>query len=398
MEYRQKVMKEIIIMELHKGKKVEDVKDRFRELIKDIAPTEIAEMEEALIKEGMPPENIKKLCDVHVSLFKESLDVIKHAEEIPGHPLYTFKKENREIEKVIEGRIKPLLKKLKEPDKGTVYELLDGLNLLMDLDKHYSRKENLLFPYLEKYGVTGPPTVMWGIDDDIRGSIKKVINALRAGQYTGEQAIEEVENLCSMIKEMIYKEEKILFPMSLETLTEEEWKHIYEDSDEIGYCLIEPEHKWKPNSVPEDEKKEIEKAISPEGNLRFDTGILKMEELNGIFSHLPFDITFVDKDDVVKYFSPGKNRIFIRTKAIVGRKVQFCHPPASVHVVEKIIDDFKNNKRDDANFWIQMKDMFVYIRYIAVRDSDGKYMGTLEVTQNVVDIKELEGEKRLLDD
>jgi DUF438 domain-containing protein len=105
----------------------------------------------------------------------------------------------------------------------------------------------------------------------------------------------------------------------------------------------------------------------------------------------------VDKDDVVKYFSPGKDRIFTRTKTIIGRKVQYCHPPASVHVIEKILDDFKEGKQDHADFWIQMGGIFVYIRYFAVRDKEGNYMGTLEVTQNIADIKKLEGERRLLE-
>jgi DUF438 domain-containing protein len=400
-EYRQKVMKEIIL-ELHGGKKVDDVKERFHEIIKDVGPTEITEMEQALIREGMPAENIKKLCDVHVSVFRESLDEIKHAEEIPGHPIYTFKKENREIENVIESTIRPAVDDLsKKYDKSRVYELLDGLNLLMDLDKHYSRKENLLFPYLEKYDITGPPTVMWGIDDDIRAKIKECIKDFKQGiddENRVGSALESLETVLTMIGDMIYKEENILFPMSLETLTEEEWKNIMEQSDEIGFSIIEPEHKWKPNSVPEKEKMEQTNAQTPGGNIKFDTGILSLNELNQIFRHIPFDITFVDKDDVVKYFSPGKDRIFTRTKTIVGRKVQFCHPPASVHVVEKIVDDFKNNRRDDANFWIQLKGMFIYIRYIAVRDSDGNYLGTLEVSQNITDIKKLDGEKRLLDD
>jgi DUF438 domain-containing protein len=401
-EYRQKVLKEII-MDLHNGMSVDDVRERFRELIKDVGPTEISEMEQGLIKEGLPPENIKKLCDVHVSVFKESLDKIKHAEEIPGHPVYTFSKENREVEKVMEERMRPLLGRLKpagmEEVRGLKLELREGLNLLMDLDKHYLRKENLLFPYLEKYEVTGPPTVMWGIDDDIRGKLKEVNSILKEegeNESQKERLEESLEDALRMIGDMIYKEENILFPMCLETLTEEEWKHIMEQSGEIGYCLIEPEKEWKPNEVPEDEKLKQERAASPGGNIKFDTGILTMDELEGIFSHLPLDITFVDKDDVVKYFTPGKDRIFTRTKTIIGRKVQYCHPPASVHVVEKIIDDFKSGAASEAGFWIQMGDMLVYIRYIAVRDSKGSYMGTMEITMDAAPIKKLEGEKRLL--
>jgi uncharacterized protein len=189
---------------------------------------------------------------------------------------------------------------------------------------------------------------------------------------------------------MIYREENILFPMALQNLTEDEWVKIAHESDEIGFCLISSVVEWKP-------KRNVisENAIS-EGYIKMETGILSLKQLELLLNHLPVDITFIDHEDVVRYFSHGKERIFARTKAVIGRTVQNCHPPRSVHVVEELLEDFKAGRKDCEDFWIKVKDKFVYIRYFAVRDEHGKYMGTLEFTQNIDPIKAIEGEKRIL--
>jgi uncharacterized protein len=189
---------------------------------------------------------------------------------------------------------------------------------------------------------------------------------------------------------MIFKEENILLPMALQTLTEDEWVKIAHESDEIGFCLTGPAGVWKPERAPLEEK-----AIS-EGFIHFETGLLSLKQLELILNHLPVDITFIDKDDVVRYFSHGKERIFARTKAVIGRTVHNCHPPKSVHVVEKLLQDFKSGVKDHEDFWIKMKDKTIYIRYFAVRDEKGDYIGTLEFTQNIAQIQALEGEKRIL--
>jgi len=400
-EYRKKVLKELIL-ELHEGKSVEEVKERFAELIKGVSATEISEMEGALIAEGMPVEEVQRLCDVHAAVFKGSIEDI-HKEEIqeiektPGHPIHTFMLENREIEKLLNGKMKEALEAFKTDDsKGNVEKLIEALNLLWEIDKHYSRKENLIFPYLEKYGITAPPKVMWGVDDEIRAEVKGVRIELEKYKGNKDEIIKRTEDLINKVNEMIFKEENILFPMCKDTLTEDEWLTIAEDSAEIGYCLTEPAGVWKPKRVNL-EKKEAAKASAEEmGYVKFETGILKVEELEAMLNTLPFDITFVDKDDVVKYFSQGKERIFARTKTVIGRTVQNCHPPASVHVVEKIVQDFKAGIKDHEDFWIKMGNMYVFIRYFAVRDSQGNYLGTLEVTQNIKPIQEIEGEKRLM--
>ncbi len=401
-EERQRVLKELI-QELHDGKTVEDVKDRFGQLIQNIGASEIAELEEAIIKGGVPVSEVKRLCDVHVEVFKESLDQAPAADMTPGHPVYTFKKENRAIEKVIDVELLPALELEKNTqgyDETLLLRLWGSVNQLLDIDKHYSRKENLLFPFLEKYEFTGPTSVMWGIDDDIRRLLKDIVQLIKASRDSrqiGKEMQQKLSEAIAAIQSMIYKEENILFPTALELLTEEEWGHIMEESHEVGFCLIEEEKGWRPGKREDKAVDELVQSKAPQGFLKFDTGILKLEEIQMIFNHLPLDITYVDKDNIVKYFSEGKERIFTRTKAIIGRKVENCHPPQSVHVVEKIVNDFKSGEKDHVDFWIQMKDMFVYIQYFAVRDADGNFMGTLEVTQNIAKHRALEGEKRLME-
>ena len=180
----------------------------------------------------------------------------------------------------------------------------------------------------------------------------------------------------------------------MQVITEQEWINIRKDFDEIGYCCFTPEHLIVVPGVDEIEKIEAENILK---EIQFETGVLSRKEIEAIFNTLPIDITFVDKEDTVKYFNKGEERIFIRTKAVIGRKVQQCHPQKSIHIVNKILEAFKNGKKDVAEFWIQKDGRVIHIRYFAVRDKNGKYLGTLEVTQDITDIKKIEGEKRLLD-
>jgi len=401
-EHRKQIVKDVI-RKLHEGASVDEVKEQFAEVLKGVSANEITIIEGELIKEGLPVEEVQRLCNVHAEVFKGSLEEIHHPEQTPGHPVYTFKQENRAIEKHIEENIKPDLEKFKQDDsKENIDNLIGDINLLWDIDKHYSRKENLIFPYLEKYNITAPPKVMWGVDDEIRAMIKDIKLSLMDYKGNKDEIVEKTNKAIHEIKEMIFKEENILFPMALDTLTEDEWISIYDDSDEIGFCLIEPETEWRKRRA--EAKKEVEKEIEKEATktsedyIKFETGYFTVEELESMLNTLPVDITFVDKNDTVKYFSQGKERIFARTKAVIGRSVQNCHPPASVHVVEKIVEDFKSGKKDHEDFWIKRGDKYVLIRYFAVRNKDGEYLGTLEFTQDIAPIKAIEGEKRLLSD
>ncbi len=396
-EYRQEKMKEVI-RELHAGKTVDEVREKFAEVIEGVSPKEISMMEVQLVKEGLPIEEIQNLCDVHAAVFKGSLDEIHHPEQIPGHPVYTFIQENEAFTKLIDEDLAAKLKDFEMDDsQENIYRLLEDINLLWDIDKHYSRKENLIFPYLEKYGITAPPKVMWGVDDEVRAKLKNIKLELSKYQGNKDQVIEKINEATHQLKEMIYKEEKILFPMALETLTEDEWITIYSESDEIGFALLVPEDEWEAKRISSQEE-EIEEGFDEikDGRIKFENGSLSPEQLRGIFEILPGEVSFVDHNDKVRFFSKGEHRIFARTKTVIGRDVENCHPPKSAHVVDKIVSDFKNGVKDSEDFWIDKGDMFILIRFFAVRNEKGEYLGTLEYVQNVASIRKLEGEKRIL--
>ncbi len=399
-EYRQKILKELI-GELHEGKSVEEVKARFADLIEGVAATEISEMEQALINEGMPVEEVQRLCDVHAAVFKGSIEEIHrpvNEAEIPGHPVHTFKEENRALEALISEKLLPAVKAAESKDSGEYTGPLSNIfKELWEIDKHYSRKENLLFPYMEKYDITAPPKVMWGVDDEIRAQIKEVLTLLKDSSADKKETLEKAAAAGDRILEMIFKEENILFPMVLETLTEDEWVEIEKASDEIGYCLYKPVMRWLPMGSGASGEKQNPKVEKAAGYVHFDAGYMLPEEINALLNTLPIDMTFVDKNGEVKYFSQGKERIFARPKTIIGRQVSNCHPPASVHIVEDIVADLMSGKKDHEDFWIKMGDKYVYIRYFAVRNAKGEYLGTVEVSQDIKPIQEITGEKRLVE-
>jgi len=397
---RQAMLKEII-KELHAGKSVEEVKARFEEAVGDVTVAEISQMEhDLMIEEGIPVEEVQRLCSVHTAIFKGSIEEIHRSdkpEDQPGHPVHTWKLENKEIDMLVNFKLQLHVERFEKEDSDeNRFKLLEDLNLLLDVDKHYSRKENLLFPYLEKYGIDGPTKVMWGVDDAIRLAIKEAKAFLVEYDGNKVEVIGVLKHVVKEVSEMIFKEENILFPMALQTLTEDEWVKIAAESDEIGFCLTAPAGVWKPERHPLAIEEAKEEEVKADGFIRFETGIVSLKQLETLLNHLPVDLTFIDENDVVRYFSHGKERIFARTKAVIGRTVQNCHPPQSVHVVEELLRDFKSGKKDAEDFWIPFKDKFVYIRYFAVRDEEGKYLGTLEFTQNVAPIRALEGEKRIL--
>jgi DUF438 domain-containing protein len=266
------------------------------------------------------------------------------------------------------------------------------------VDKHYRRKEYLLFPFLEKHGITGPPTVMWGKHDETRALLSSAHEALLNAKTCQAGEAKTVwllllQPAMTSIEEMIYKEEQILFPMCLDTLEVKEWLQIFQQSPEIGFCLYDPPQQWAPADSTETAAP-IESA--EQGKITLPTGTFTVAELQGVLNALPFDVTFVDQDDRVRYFSQGAERIFDRNRSILGRKVQMCHPPSSVHIVEKILQDFRSGKETRAPFWINFKGRFVHIEYFAVRDDKGGYLGTLEVTQDLTEKRALQGEQRLL--
>lgn len=393
-EYRQNVIKQVIA-QLHEGKSVDEVKQQFEDAFAGVSAAEISEAEQALIMDGLPITEVQRLCDVHAAVFKGSIEEIHRPSdpsEIPGHPANTMKRENRVIEKYMEEDIKPYLVNLKNEENFA--HVLKGIEQLSKVHLHYLKKENVLFPYMEKYGITAPPKVMWGVDDEIRDQIKAARADLSGANDDRVMVKENVEALLERVQEMIFKEENIMLPMLLDLLTQDEWKRIAEENEDIGY-LLDKVPTWNP--VKESEKVVEEEKKEP-GVIHFPTGVLKTEELICMLNTLPFDITFVDKNDIVKYFSQSSERIFPRTKSVIGRNVSNCHPPASVHIVEKIVEDLRDGRKEHEDFWINMGPKLILIRYYAVRSEKGDFLGVLEVTQDIKPIQELTGEKRLVSD
>lgn len=388
-----------MILQLHKGEAPEDVKKQLVRLLGQIPYGDVVEVEQELISEGLPQEEVLKLCDVHTAALKGTLDQAGARTAPPGHPVHTFIQENRGLGWEIASldTLYGQVKALNDTDDASevLMKIKAHFNALMDVEKHYQRKENLLFPFLEKHDITGPPKVMWGKHDEVRALLKEALAVLSdVPALKGAQAKSAMTNALmpasQAIEEMIYKEEEILFPMSLDTLSDAEWYEIDRQSPEIGYCLYDPVDTWQPEEIV------LEKEATREGEkIRLPSGSFTITELTHMLNTIPFDVTFVDRDDTVRYFSQGRDRIFARTRAILGRKVQLCHPPSSVHVVQQILDDFRSGRQDRAAFWINMGGRFIHIEYFALRDDDGEYLGTLEVSQDLTEKRKLEGEQRL---
>jgi PAS domain S-box-containing protein len=267
-----------------------------------------------------------------------------------------------------------------------------------DAEKHYVREENVLFPIAEKHGVTAPPAIMWMEHDQIRNEKKQLHKLIGDLETSGFEAYKQMlwgiaKSLSTLLSNHFYKENNILFPAAMSVVTEAEWLDIRREFDEIGYCCFTP-----PAIIAGEPQGNITaKTTAPEGLLKFDTGAFTKEQLEALLNTLPVDITFVDADDTVQFFNKPEKRFFVRTKAVIGRKVANCHPQKSLHVVSRIVESFKNGKKDVAEFWITMNGRFLYIRFFAVRDGNGKYLGAMEVVQDLTDLKKLEGERRLLD-
>ncbi len=400
-QQRIEIMKNLI-RQLHNGVAEEQVKHQLETMLDEADYSDVFLMEVQLVQEGISAEKIQELCDTHTRVLKKHLDLSETPETVAGHPVNTFVQENRELVKTT-AQIRLLMQKMNAlPDEVDATEptrtIQSLLNNLMDVDKHYRRKEYLLFPFFEKNNLPGPPMVMWGKHDEARNLLKETIAGLQQVEsMTAAEAraynLFTVTPAIEAIDDMVYKEEKIMFPTALNLLTEQDWYEIYLQSDEYGYCLFAPQFEWTPEGGFH---KEIKKPAAAGGRIQMPTGSFSLEELIAAFGTLPFDLTFVDKDDTVRYFSPGKERIFDRSRAILGRKVQYCHPPKSVHIVNQIVKDFKSGKQERARFWINMHGRLIYICYYAVRDAQGGYMGTLEVTQDLTEVRALEGERRLL--
>jgi DUF438 domain-containing protein len=389
-----------LILQLHEGEAPDAVRKQLVRLLGEVPYERVVEVEQELISEGLPAEEVLELCDIHTAVLKGQISHEGARIAPPGHPVHTFKEENRALQWEIDS-LKKLLEEVPVLEESADIEELLGqiqirFNALTDVEKHYQRKEHLLFPFLEKHGITGPPKVMWGKHDETRELLKaalEVLSNLGEGNAGELQAVADLVLAPAFlaIEEMIFKEEQILLPMSMDSLSDGEWYAVYKQSPSVGFCLFDPAVDWRP-AEPFEEAIEAKE----ESRIELPSGSFTPKELNAVLNTIPFDLTFVDKDDTVRYFTQGRERIFTRTRAILGRKVQLCHPPSSVHIVEQILQDFHSGRESRAPFWITLNGQFIHIEYFALRDEQGNYLGTLEVSQNLTEKRALEGEQRLL--
>lgn len=430
---RQERIVEILSL-LHQGGSFEEAKRLFNEEFDGVDVTEITAAEKALIQTGLDPSEIQRLCNIHAAVFKGSINEIHHSNEEygqPGHPVHTLKLENQVLQSLLTDEIDSLLAKINTGDWTPKKRLQAACNDLMQIDKHYARKETLIFSYMEKYGITAPPKVMWGVDDDIRVMIKRLNELLASEKAAYNPIAVQWEAVKNEIEEMIFKEEEIMVPMTLDVFSLKDWEQIAADSFDIGFAFIPEPLPWKPSQEALEKEQAAEPArqaaikqaqettagiaaglgfndfqvtetedspqIAEQPTVSLPTGNLQFEQLVAIFQTLPVDLTFVDSEERVRFYSEGKSRVFPRTNSVLGREVVNCHPPKSMHLVQQILDDFRAGTRETAEFWIDMRGRKIYIRYFALKNEAGIYLGCLEVTQDITKIQTIEGQSRLLD-
>lgn len=377
----------------------EEAKEELLNKAGKIKPYEIALAEQQL-KHIDDDECQKEDIQRMLNLFKGIMDTDRPDLD-KNHPIMCYYRENdviREIISSIEDLVQyPVI-------KNQWYEIYDKLD---EIKKHFSRKQNQLYATLEKKGFDRPTTTMWTLDDFVRDEIKEARDLLDENQE--EEFIKLQNTIIEDLKDLLQKEESVLYPTALSMLSGEDFKQMAEGDKEIGFAWIEVESST--NKQPEKEEKNLDSPFAkdlasllskynigsekPE-ELDVATGKLSLEQINLIFKHLPVDLSYVDENELVRFYSDTKHRVFPRSKNVIGRNVKNCHPRASVHIVEEILKKFRSGEEDTVEFWINKEDVFIYIHYTAVRDEEGRFKGVLEMMQDASHIRKLEGTQTLL--
>jgi len=398
---RRKELLKHLILQLHGGVAPPQVQKSLVRVLGQVPYGLVVEVEQELMAEGLPVEEVTRLCHLHGAALEGVVSLGSAPKAPPGHPAHTFRQENAALGTEIAGLEAAAVELAALPGEAAPGDaflaIREHANALTDVEKHYLRKEHLLFPFLEKHGITGPPKVMWGKHDETRALLKAALEALAAAPAATAAEARAVVDLVlapasRSVREMIDKEEQILLPMCLDTLAPGEWYEIARQSTELGFCLYDPPDGWRPEGVPV----EATPAPAEAGRMQLPSGSFLPVELAAMLNTIPFDLTYVDADDRVRYFTQGTERIFARSRAILGRKVQHCHPPASVDVVERILSAFRAGRQDRAAFWIELKGRFISIEYFALRSPAREYLGCLEVSQDLTEKRALTGQQRLL--
>lgn len=381
MEERQEILKNLMLR-LHAGEDKEVIQEEFNEVFDEISPYEIQLMERNLMSEGITFAEIMSLCNVHANLMGSKVNTQTTVADFeqPGHPVHVMKMENLAIRGALD-RVERLLVNFLETKDSTIEKgLKRQISLLDQFENHYQRKEYAMFPIMEKKGITAPPKVMWGVHDQIRDLYRDFKNALNDGK---ESTLEEFQIARDEMLEMIQKEENILIPMVEQVFHVDDWETIASQSPDYGYCIVKPEKEWavKKSFSPVKEETQVES----EGDIPLSTGSLSLKELNLILNLLPMELSFVDAQNIVKYYNEGngEEKIFKRTPSAIGRDVILCHPPRVHETVQTIFEQLKSKQKEKEEMWFKTEDKMVHVTYHAVWDEEGKYMGCLEYVQDI---------------
>lgn len=391
---------------------LEEARKALKDRVQHLAPYEIAIIEQEMVEET-EDECIKEDIQAMLEVFQDVL-VTKDQELPENHPISCYRRENAKMKELllsVEDLVQyPLIKN----------QWLELYEDLLKFKIHLSRKQNQLYPVLEKKGFTRPTTTMWTLDDFIRDEISECYNLLledKEEEFIGKQA-----ELVADVRDLMDKEENILYPTSLEMINEEEFRYMSEGDWEIGFAYISVQADKSGNSASASSPASASTAGAPlsglssstgfaeelagllgkygfnnkEEKLNVSTGQLTLEQINLIYQHMPVDLSYVDENELVCFYTDTKHRVFPRSKNVIGRDVKNCHPKASVHIVEEIIKKFRSGEQDKAEFWINKPDLFIYIVYYAVRDEKGKFRGVLEMMQDCTHIRSLQGSQTLL--
>lgn len=394
-ERQQALLK--ILHYIQDGGDFTEAKKMFQESFDKVDVSEITAAERELIAQGLDPRKIQYLCNLHADVFKG--DIKENAANpdfaTPGHPVNTFKQENVVIKSLVNDYLLPNLKKWeKDYSEQTLSKIKQALSDLATIGKHYARKETSFFPLMTKYGITAPPQVMWGVDDKIRRLIKEANNVVNENDVDPAKLRKIIDEVSHEVLEMIFKEEEIMVPMIDEVASPADWGNVKDEEKQIGYTLINPPMNWKPKEEP---KTAGPLSVDHLSSLfiNFKEGALNLEQLSAILDLLPFALTFVDKNDKVAYFGGGA-AIFPHSKNAIGNSVFSCHTPESKPIVEKIFQDLHSGKKKVVTYWFKPKMLgrMLYLRYYAVHNKDGKYLGCLEVAEDITDIQKLSGQKK----
>ena len=398
------------VRRVHEGADVEPTAAEYEDTIESVRPYDVLVVEDVLLGEGASVTKIKSEIEPVLKLVGPALEEFDWDRPDRGHPVDNFLRENRAVESHL-TELTRLAEKIEGAESApltAIGEVQTHIEALADVETHFVRKENELFPHLEAHWKHDKPLgVMWSIHDDIRSTRSSIESLLSDPETNPKTFVNLLSKLTSLLQGLIFKEERIIFPVAMESLSEDQWAEIQRHSLDIGYFEIEPQFAF----ADPDAKSETDDGRNPSNaddtgtgrlppgavTVGFETGSLDVAHIEMLWDTLPVDVTYVDEDDRVRYFNNPDDRIFPRSGSIIGRTVQNCHPPESVDRVEEILDAFRNGDEDEARFWIQNGDAFVVIEYYALRDDAGTYRGTLEVTQEVSDIRDLADEKRLVD-